>query len=233
MDFIRKIVNKSVLSLLKKNDGAVLIEFAFAIPLLVIILYFALDVPTVYRLSSKLYKTSELFAQILTNVTKNQYPQTLTLANLKDISKIVGLVFTGVKGSVLQPFILSTYVIAIKGTGGGSNKEFNVLWGVRIDDDLRRTDSPEIKINNYEHATINASSKTHGGNMENLSIQKNEIKLLVEIVANYDTKTGRGFNSGLYLMTIPGKIIGDGVRIFGDKSAVITIPEEIISQVPK
>ncbi|MDR1236120.1 MAG: hypothetical protein LBJ96_03870 [Holosporaceae bacterium] len=226
------IVKRRIRLWLKKYKGAVLIEFAFSIPLLVIILYFALDVPTAHRLSSKMYKASELFAQILINTTKNQYPQTLTLNNLKNASRIVGLVFTGVEKSMLQPFTLSTYVIAIRGRGGDSSNDFTVLWGVRIDNVLNSIDSPttiDINTSTDVHSMINRNSTTPSGNITNLTIQKDEVKLLIETVATYNTAgNARGFNGGLYLMTIPGRLIGD-TRIFGDKTAIITISSEIVT----
>jgi hypothetical protein len=226
------IVKRRIRPWLKKYKGAVLIEFAFAIPLLVIILYFALDVPTAHRLSSKMYKTSELFAQVLINITKNQYPKTLTRNNLQDASRIVGLVFTGVEKSMLQSFTLSTYVIAIKGASDGN---FDVMWGVRVDNVLNSDNLPQLTVSStlddYSRFIIDQNSMTHSGNIRNLIIQKDEVKLLIETVANYNTAgNARGFNGGLYLMTIPGRLKDGNIRMFGDKTAIITISPEIIPQ---
>jgi Flp pilus assembly protein TadG len=226
--FLKKIMQ----SLWKKHKGAVLIEFAFAIPLLIIILYFGLDVPMAHRLSSKLYKVSELYAQMLINVTRNQYPHTLTQNNLKHISRIVGLVFTGVENTALQPFTLSNYIIAIRGTGGSSNKEFSVLWCIRVDNKLNDTGSAKVTVSrdDYTHSMIgDRGMKTYSGSIKNLIIQQNEIKILIETVANYNISNGaRGFNSRLYLMTIPGRVVG-GTRVFGDKTAIVTPLEGVIT----
>ncbi|MDR1334406.1 MAG: hypothetical protein LBJ71_04250 [Holosporaceae bacterium] len=224
------ILTKLTQSFWKKHRGAVLIEFAFAIPFLIIVLYFGLDVPTAHRLSSKLYKTSELYAQMIINVTRNQSPNTLTQNNLKQISRIAGLVFTGVENSTLQPFTLSTYIVAVKGTGSGDNKGFSVLWSIRVDNILNNTASPTITIDDYTHAIITSKNMTaHNGSIRNLIIQRDEIKLFIETVANYNIDNGaRGFNNKLYLMTIPGRVV-NGTRVFGDKTAIVTPYEGVIS----
>jgi hypothetical protein len=213
---------KKTLSL--KYAGAILIEFAFAIPVLVIVLYFGLDVPMAYRISTKLHKFSELYSQILLNSTKQRVAKLLTLADLKNTSRSVGLALTGIFQNTRYPFNLSTYVICVKGTGGN---QFAIKWCVHIKNEL----NTGIISNDstYTYSTVQSGHSGHGGNIKTLTIQKDEVKLLVETVAWYDSLNSRGFNNVFYLLAIPGKTIS-GAKTFGDRTAVITPYEGMISE---
>ncbi|MDR2158357.1 MAG: hypothetical protein LBO02_03520 [Holosporaceae bacterium] len=207
-----------------KSAGAILIEFAFGIPILVMILYFGLDVPQAYRISTKLHKLSELYSQMLINMSKQRESKAVTIADLKNISRSVGLSLTGTLKNKRYPFNLSTYIICIKGDGKNS---FKNKWCVHIKNNL--TTGEITNSADYRYSTLEEAHSQHIGNIKALSIAKDEIKLLVETVAWYDASSPRGFNSEFYLLTIPGKI-KNGAKTFGDRTAIVTPHEGMVSE---
>jgi hypothetical protein len=207
----------------RKSMGAILIEFAFAVPILIIILFFILDVPLAYRISQKLQKTSELYAQMLMNLIQCSANKTITTTDLINISRSVGFVFTGVYTNSQYPFHLSTYVTRIKGKGGNN---FNITQHFHIDNNLA-TGGGGCGTD-YSYSTIEASKTTHTGNIKSLIIQQDEEKILVETVAWYKTSDSpRGFNKGFYLLTIPGKT-KNGAKTFGDRTSIITPHKDLV-----
>jgi cbb3-type cytochrome oxidase subunit 3 len=215
--------------ILQKVKGGVLVEFAFSAPLLVMVMFFALDVPLAYRISAKLQKTSELYAQMLLNTVEKKPFEGLNEDDLKNISKAVGLTFTGVIGSDEKPnsqypFSMSTHVTCIKCDTSGS---FAIKWSMHIENDLR-TGQISSSSNDYAYS-VNISKNnitSFMGSLKSFKTYKGEFKLLVETIAWYNDTSGRGFNQKFYLLAIPGKIQND-VKILGDRYAVITPGETL------
>jgi hypothetical protein len=224
--------------ILQKVKGGVLVEFSFSVPLLIMVMFFALDVPLAYRISSKLQKTSELYAQMLLNIIEKKPSRKLTSDDLKNISKAVGLTFTGVNGSGAKPnnqypFFLSTHITCIK--CDQTTGTFVIKWNMHIQNDLK-TGNVTSTPNDYTYS-INISSKditSFNGSLKNFRTYLGELKLLIETVAWHDG-LGRGFNQKFYLLSIPGKTknqndnVQDGKnsRILGDRYAVVTPSESV------
>ena len=207
---------------LKNNKGAILIEFAFAIPILIIVLFFMLDVPMAYRISTKLQKTSELFAEMILNINRHKESRGIAKTDLENISKIIGLVFTGVTKNKSYPFFLSTYLICVRGTGENA---FEKLWNMHITNDLVKGEVTSSIDSKY--SSIQDGSQFLG-NIKDLEIQKNEIKLIVETVIWYKDDS-RGFNSKFHILTIPGTH-KEGIKTFGDKNAIVTPPYGLVTE---
>ncbi|MDR0678396.1 MAG: hypothetical protein LBF44_02565 [Holosporaceae bacterium] len=221
-NFFIRFTQKKLRFLLKKVRGAILIEFAFAIPVLILILYFGTDVPLAYRISLKLQKISELYAQMLMNILQKHGVLALSENYLIEISRSVGLILPGASRSKKLPFNLSTYIACVVGVGGD---KFKVLWCIHVNNDL---ENGTIKcfVDEYNYSTIQADSKAYTGNIKKLKIQNEEKKLLIENVVWYTDSSKRGFNRYFYLLTIPGKTVNDYAKVFGDRTAIIT-PLEI------
>jgi hypothetical protein len=210
-----------------RKKGAILIEFAFAIPTLIVIMYFLLDVPTSYRLVSKLQKISELYAGMLLNINKQNRSRSITVNDLKSISKGIGMIFTGIIGNSAYPYYLSTYITCIKGTGSGNI--FEKKWNIHIKNNLM--DGTITNSIDHSYSTFDSNSDTFptSGNIKNFKIQKDEIKLVVENVIWYgSTEPSRGFNSKFYILTVPA-LIKNGAKTFGDKHAIISPPDGLIT----
>ncbi|MDR1982461.1 MAG: hypothetical protein LBQ08_01520 [Holosporaceae bacterium] len=226
MIFIKKVLNfliyfalKKFKLLLKKSRGAILIEFAFAIPVLVLVLYFGTDVPLAYRISLKLQKTSELYAQMLINMLHKHGSKVLSEDYLNGISKSVGLTLPGIARSKKLPFNLSTYIACIVGKG---DDKFKVLWCINVNNNLEEN-SVTCLSDKYDYSTVNVNSASYTGSIKKLKIQNGEKKLLIETVVWYTDTSKRGFNTYFYLLTIPGKtIFPSNAKIFGDRTAIIT-----------
>jgi hypothetical protein len=236
--FEKKLANKFLKAwnrlwhrILQKVKGGVLVEFSFSIPLLIMVMFFALDVPLAYRISSKLQRTSELYAQILLNIIEKKPSQKLTENDLKNISKAIGLTFTGVIGSVARPnnqypFYLSTYITCIQ--CDQTTGSFVIKWNMHIQNDLKTGVISSI-ANNYTYS-INISKEditsfSTLSSLKDFKIYKGELKLLIETVAWY-SGTGRGFNQKFHLLSIPGKTKSNS-RILGDRYAVVTPSETV------
>ncbi len=212
------------------SKGGVLLEFAFSLPVLIIILFFITDAPLLYRISNKLQKISELSAQMILN-TKGRYLAPLTLEDLQRVSQAAGIYLTNVKKSTKYPFHLSTYVICVKGT---NNNCFEVKWSVHIDNDLSSSTSQQtpLEINTFLYSSIDQKTTQLKGTLSNFKIQPGEIKLLIETVAWYQNGKGRGFNKCFFLVNVPGKLKESGARTFGDRFAVITPPNYLVGETP-
>ncbi|MDR2107169.1 MAG: pilus assembly protein [Holosporaceae bacterium] len=215
-----------------KNVGAVLIEFAFALPVLILVLYFICDVPTAHRFSSKLQKLSELYAQMLDNSIRKNGLEAFGDHSLKAISRGVGLTFSGVFDNKNHPFNLSTYIVAIQGEEGN---KFKVLWAIHVKNSLNSSESDAITCNRGAnsdaclYAVLDLHHTQHAGNIKELEIPKGERKILVETVAWYENDP-RGFNKMFYMLTIPAKKV-NGVRFFGDRTAIITLHDDFIPDI--
>ncbi|MDR2067487.1 MAG: hypothetical protein LBP41_00660 [Holosporaceae bacterium] len=207
-------------------------EFSFSVPLLIMVMFFALDVPLAYRISSKLQKTSELYAQILLNTIERKPSRNLTEKDLINISRAIGLTFTGVVGSATKPnnqypFYLSTYITCLKCDKTTGN--FVIKWNMHIQNDLK-TGKISSQANDYAYSIniANKSITSFSGSLGSFKTYQGELKLTVETIAWHDG-IGRGFNQKFYLLSIPGKIkSGNNSKILGDRYAVIT-PRETVN----
>lgn len=202
-------MKRTHLFLKKKFDskGAVLIEFAFCCPVLIILLFFVLDIPSAYRVVTKMQKMSELTANMIRNVP-NKSNTLISLEDLKNISKVAGVTLTGKLGSSSKPcknypFYLSTYVFCIVGNSGGG---YDKKWNVHIKNKLY---DGTISVNTNDTTTYSKFQTAINFNtiegLENFNIQEGEVKLIIETVAWYDesenasiegVSSGSGNNSG-------------------------------------
>ena len=205
--FFQKIVGKS--------RGGVLIEFAFSLPLLILVLFFMRDCGTIYRFDTKMKKMSELTAQMIYNL-KGSMMSELTLRELENISTLVGVTLTGKKGSENKllneyPFYFSTYVMCVEGIG---NNNFERKWCVHIQNDLK-TGLVTALEEPPQYSRFNSST---------LNIKQGEIKLVIETVAWYKKdEASRGFNSKFHLMRVTRYTDTKNTAVlFGNTFSVIT-----------
>jgi hypothetical protein len=211
----------------KNLKGGIVVEFAFAVPLLIMVLYFCMDVPQVYRITANLQRTSELYAQLLLNVIKMRISKELTQLDLKNISQVVGFTFTGIEKGLNHPFYLSTYITYIEGSGSDKMK---VKWCVHLKNKLSTT-SVDVETERYDYSAIQAST-TQLSSIKSLSgfaIQKGEFKLLIEtVIWCDDSPTERGFNKYFVMISIPGTKKGNA-KILGSRFAIVTPPKGMVS----
>lgn len=222
----------------KKFDqkGVVLIEFAFCCPALIILLFFVLDVPLAYRVVTKMQKMAELTACMIRNVPSKKDTQ-ITIEDLKNISKATGVFLTGRLGSSKRyPFNLSTYVFCIVGNKEGG---FQQLWNVHIKNDLYSGIITPSTEDTTDYSKFQKANKFKDiKELANFNIREGEIKLVVETVAWYNedqddgkgTVKSRGYNKNFYLLTIPGRSVGNSAKAFGNSFSVMSYVDEIIPE---
>lgn len=85
---IRKIVPKD-------KKGAILLEFAFSIPILITCLYYSTDVPQAFRMSNKTQWMCELYAQSAINLLNSRDDKRLNIDDLNGLSKLIACCITG------------------------------------------------------------------------------------------------------------------------------------------
>ena len=79
----------------KDRKGAILLEFAFSVPVLITCLYYAIDIPQAFRISNKAYLISELYAQCVVNLVESRADKEINTGDLKNLSKLMGCCITG------------------------------------------------------------------------------------------------------------------------------------------
>ena len=239
------------------QEGSVLIEFAFCCPVLIILMFFVLDVPLVYRILFKMQKMSELTACMIRN-TPSKYKSKITCNDLRNISKAAGITLTGRLGSETNPcyrypFYLSTYVFCVVGNSDG----FDIQWAVHVKNNLYNGEVVSVDDNAYTYSKLGSVRKFENiSGLSSYSIKEGETKLIIETVAwynkndsakmegvsssggNYPSMLGdynknkhivRGFNKNFYLLTIPGRSIGgDNNKAFGYSYTVMPCVDDII-----
>lgn len=176
----------------KLSKGAILIEFAFSVPVLIIVLFFVLDGPQAYRVSMKMQKMSELTAQMIYNATGNSLEK-LSLDDLKNISTAVGVTLTNRKATASAPltrypFYLSTYIICVTGIG---NNKYVMNWNVHVKNALFNGQvtayaNDAMLYSSIDFKTLDLTQT----NLKNFKIQKGEVKLLIETVSWYTGQEG-------------------------------------------
>ena len=182
-----------------KQRGAILIEFAVAIPVLMTLVYFSYDVPLIYRLSNKMHKLTELFAINLSNsILKNK----ITEDDLKRSLQSVALTTCGVNRNKDYSFNLSMYLTCIKGTSEGT---FSVIWRKHVTVPLHEGYENVSVISDAEYSIFKKNSTTFPDKMNNISIHTGEMLIIVEGVIWYDDSLGtgrKGFNKLFYALTL-------------------------------
>lgn len=213
----------------KSSKGAVLIEFAFSVPILIIMLYFCMDVPTSYRTMHHMQKASKLAAEMIYSIKGRQCDKLITLDDLKYVSKALGITLTGRVATTSNPlprfpFYMSTYVICVSGTSGG----FRINWSACVNNDLmtgRITASTQKGSHvSYKGCSITAANLSNT-DLKNFNINNGETKLIIETALWSDASFGdsRGYNALFYLLKLPGKngVLGGKMEIISPKEDTV------------
>jgi len=208
------------------NKGAVLIEFAFGIPVLILMMYFCLDVPRVYQLINKLTTSADVASHLISNIHSSVNQSAISKDELKAVGRALEIYFLGNPKVDDIDFNISAYLTCITGI---DKNTFKVNWKSVINID---TATHEITINdvgnqNFQNAKSTLiSDATMFANTEisGLEIDPGEIKLVIETFIWRDSNK-RGFNKLFYMLSIP-------LSLIGNKFAVISSKEGLISEEP-
>lgn len=212
---------------MKEAKGGVLIEFAFGIPILILMLYFCFDVPSAYRLMHKLNTSSRIAATMLMNINLHQLDKRITKQTLEEIVKILAIYFSGnVKNSL--PYNLSLYVTCVQGNGRNS---FSTIWSGAANINLKnRSVTSSEAFNNMANivgAEFSQSAMLRNSlassSIANFQIATGEIKFIVETFIWYDSGSSRGFNVGFYMLKLP-------LQSIKNRFSVVTLGDNYVPQ---
>lgn len=210
------------------SKGAILIEFAFGLPILVLMMYFCLDVPRAYQFVNKLTTCSEMAADLITNVYSYSGDNNISIEELKYVSRALEIYFLGNPARQQEyGFNISMYITCVTGIEGG---KFKTNWIVGVDNDIsnqkisvyRSSQKGSIPFEGFSETKSQAiSSDLNNTEFKNFEIGKGDIKLVVEAFV-WRKSEGRGFNRQFYMMSLPMKLVAN-------KFVVITPPKGLIS----
>ncbi|MDR1982449.1 MAG: hypothetical protein LBQ08_01460 [Holosporaceae bacterium] len=206
-------------TLKKAHIGAIMIEFALAIPLLITILYYMHDIPKYKRIQSKMEFAAHCAANILQNVSKNRTNKRITWNDMKYALIQGGMTFypetsvfcIGGERTHIYGHCLSTFVHCVKGLEDG---KASVLWQIMYSSQNNTTPAENFNTGVLEgHAcsvvkylqNVDPSSI-----LEGLKINKDEIKILIEYGLLYVLSTsGYAFTDGRICLDVsPQKAFG-------------------------
>ncbi|MDR1375584.1 MAG: pilus assembly protein [Holosporaceae bacterium] len=179
--------------------GSIMVEFAFSIPVLLIILYYVLDYPNYARMKLKTKNSALMAISMIQNVSKNRENKRISLEDVKRINYSAFINYYSGQQQLTKADTLPlghlpiTVLIYVKGTG---NNYCKVVWSLFVSGenatspigsggslDEKNTSSSELTIadfrtwtgKSYQHGQDLASTSLH----PDLKIQINEIKMLL------------------------------------------------------
>ncbi len=184
---------KEILNINSKVKGGILVEFALAIPFLVIILYYASDVPRYSRYKSQMKNAAYIAASMIQNVSQNRGDKRIKKTDIGNISYTWGMSIWGVgrKWCITNSyyplgFCCVTYTGYIKGTGTNKAK---IMWTTYC-----YTTSSNPSVTAYTSSGSNASAgasffygKTLNTEYDSTKINKDlkinsgEVKIIIEL----------------------------------------------------
>ncbi|MDR2157893.1 MAG: hypothetical protein LBO02_01075, partial [Holosporaceae bacterium] len=122
-------------TLKKTRIGVILVEFAFAMPVLIALLYYMHDLPRLKQINSRMSFCAYCMASMLQEVSQNRENKKITVADLKNVATSAFLTIYPGKTTYptsLQKFIyghfLDCFVHCVKGVNGNAS----VLWNKRM-----------------------------------------------------------------------------------------------------
>ena len=177
---------KKLKLLKKKNIGAILIEFAFAIPVLIAILYFIMDAPLLRLYQLKLKNTAYFAANLIQNISDQRENKTISK---KDLNQITICAFANLyRGlSIFNPnhsqygHIYAYYVV------GDDNDKATVKWVWDSGEPGTNPNNPTgsnaytsgTSINNsiVKFSSAAVANTIH----KDLTIKKGEVKIILDV----------------------------------------------------
>jgi hypothetical protein len=188
---------KGIFNMNRKVKGGILVEFALAIPLLVTILYFALDAPKHSLMKSRMKNSAYFSASMIQNISQNRADKRVTKKDLAFIitSSLMNI-FHGLKqfnlidSSINHCFGLS-YIYYVKGLPNG---KASVLW-VWDSGSMISTPTRSTGIGYGDNGYSIVRYKTNVNPQEihkDLVINEEEIKIIIDIMlcSRNDRKLG-------------------------------------------
>ncbi len=179
------------LKLKVKDSGAILIEFAFAIPILSLTLFFMTDAPRYYYIKAKMHNSTHFAANMIQNISQFKSDKRISST---DLSRIFCAAFinqySGVQlyatGSNVYPlgYSFSAYVYYVE-CYDDSNKA-RVVWAWHnVDVSEPEKYEYEILEGNHTDSIVTYSATTPSSiyrkGTEELTMEKGDAKIIIEV----------------------------------------------------
>jgi hypothetical protein len=181
----------------------ILVEFAFAMPVLIALLYYMHDLPRLKQINSRMSFCAYCMASMLQEVSQNRENKKITAADLRNVAASAFL--TIYPGKTMYPtssvkyiygHFLDCFVHCVKGIDGKAS----VLWNRRMFSGYSSGPS-NISLDKFTTATHWSSMVKYQQNVapssiyKDLTIKDGEIKIIVECLC-YTDPTNYGFTDG-------------------------------------
>jgi hypothetical protein len=168
------------------GKGAILIEFAASVSILIALLYYAHDVPKSARLHKKMEFCAYCMVNILQNISQNRENKRITKNDIR--YAIAGAFSTVFPGNTMYTILPYTWPLGHVCNGqlycvrGNSNGTASILWIIRFHMAYLSPSPDSIVIETVpHHSLVNSQSNIAPENIyRHLKIQNTEIKILVE-----------------------------------------------------
>ena len=187
----------------KRSKGAILIEFAFAAPIMIMLLYYIHDLVRLKRWQSQMQFVAHQMASMLQNVSQNRTSKTITRTDIKYIYVSSYLtIFPGTTQFVYREFVPTlgyTPMIWIYYVKGNADSTASVVWALRFHsaDFPKEPNRIDCDSKNGQRAVVkNLKNVAPSKIYPSLKIQPGEVKIILECQIHYSQWSGYSFPDG-------------------------------------
>jgi Flp pilus assembly protein TadG len=197
-------------ALRRAQIGAIFIEFALAIPVLIAIIYYLHDISKYKRMQAKMNLCTHEVANILQNISQGRIGKKITKNDIR--YALAGAYLTVFPGKSMYTTLDRTAPMGYVSQGqlycvrGNANGTANVLWCVRFHNAYDCPSPLTIVLGSvaWESLVKNEAGAIPSVIYPELKIQSGETKIIVECAFHYyrDIKPGYKFTDGRYCQNV-------------------------------
>lgn len=173
------------------KEGAILIEFAFAVPILFSLIYYIQDLHHLKQMQDRMKFVATEIASILQNISQNRVNKTITLTDIKHAACAAYLSFFPGKTLYNSAFrtsplgySVSGHIYCVKGLDDGTA---SVLWCKRWHSAIETYAPASLTIQEKDRfrTLVNLGTNVAPSAIyKDLKIEKNEIKIIIEAASH-------------------------------------------------
>jgi Flp pilus assembly protein TadG len=170
--------------------GAILIEFAFAVPILITIIYYVHDLPKCVRIQERMEFVAHEMVNMLQNCSQNRGDKKITKNDIKHA--VAGAYLTVFPGKTMYTtsdrtaplgYVSHGHVYAVRGNGNGTA---SVLWCIRFHNAYDCPSPSQIVLDLPWNSLVKRLTNSIPSNIyPDLKIQGTELKIIVECTFHY------------------------------------------------
>lgn len=207
-NYCYKSVSFRKLRLRSANCGAILIEFAVCMPILIILLFYINDLMRLKRIYSQTEFVAQQMANILQNISQKRESSNRKITK-SDIGYAASLAYLSMFPGTTR-FMLSGqsshvsdlgynplgYIFYVK---GNSDSTASVVWSRRfhLADGVFNPSGVSIDTNRLDRSNVKALTNASPSDIyPTLKINPNEIKIIIECAIHYSRSSGYHFTDG-------------------------------------